>query len=84
MYNTKIGESHTNYLSVLDINTRTYYKNIYTLKFNDNNMIKNFERIGLKCVLVTKDELKPQRILSDYYNLLVFGGNTLEGIPTKE
>ena len=84
MYNTKNGESHSNYLSVLDINTRTYYKNIYGLKFNDNNKIKNFDRIGLKCVLVTKEELMPKRILSDFYNLLVFGGNTLEGIPTKE
>ena len=84
MYNTKNGETEANHLSILDINSRTYYKNIYSLKYNDNNKIKNFERIGLKCVLVTKEELKPKRQLGDYYNLLVFGGNTLEGIPTKE
>jgi hypothetical protein len=33
--------------------------------------------------MITKDEIKKAQ-LQDYYNLLLFGGDTLEGISTNE
>lgn len=57
--------------------------NFYGLNYFDNNKFKKYTRIGVKMLLITKDEIKKAQ-LNDYYNILLFGGDTLEGNSTNE
>ena len=82
VYLTKKGKISNNYFSVFDNNSNSLHLNYYNLNYFDNNKLKKYNRIGVKVLLINKDEIKKNE-LSDYYNLLLFGGDTLEGASTN-
>lgn len=84
IFNDKNGGQIPNHISVFDIETKTFYQNIYTLNYSERNSNKKFERSGLKCFLTSAEELRPKKNVRDANNLLVFGGNTIDGVQTKE
>jgi hypothetical protein len=82
VYLTKKGKISNNYFSVFDNNSNSLHLNYYNLNYFDNNKLKKYNRIGVKVLLINKDEIKKNE-LNDYYNLLLFGGDTLEGASTN-
>lgn len=83
VYLTKSGKIYNNYFSVFDNNYNCLHINYYTLNLFDNNKLKKYNRIGVKILLINRDEIK-KGPLNDYYNLLLLGGDTLDGATTNK
>jgi hypothetical protein len=81
-YPTKSKVIYPNFFSIYDYQSNSLHLNYYSLKIFDNSNLKNYARIGVKLIVVSKDELRGK--VTDYYNLLLFGGDTVDGQPTKE
>lgn len=82
-YPTKSKTVFPNYFSVYDFNSNNYYLNYIGLNVFEGNKVKRLSRLGMKSIIVTKDELK-QFNLTDFNNILLIGGDLLEGHPTNE
>jgi len=73
----------SHYFSLFDQSSNTYHYNFYTLNYFKDNKLTKYSRLGVKVLVINKDEIKKPGLV-DYYNLLLFGGDTLDGLPTNE